>query len=56
MQAGDAPILRKQAHGHGKEQKTKNDLLVFGLTPIFQEKPCADKCGEDGAFYGHNVE
>ena len=56
MQAGNAPILRKHAHGHGKEQETKNDFLVFDLTSVFQEKPDADEGGEDGAFNGHAIQ
>jgi hypothetical protein len=50
MQTGDTPILCKHANGHGKEQETENDSLVFDLTPIFQEKPDADEGGEDGAY------
>ena len=29
-----------------KEQKTDNDLLVFDLTPVLQEKPRADEGGK----------
>jgi hypothetical protein len=31
-------------------------LLVFDLTPIFQEKPEGDECRDYDAFNGHNVE
>ena len=55
MQAGDAPILREQAHDHGKEQETDYDLLVFDLTPVLNEKPDADEGGKNGTLQSGDV-
>ena len=43
VQAGDAPILREQTQGHGKEQETQNSFGVFDLMGVFKKQPKADQ-------------